>query len=62
LDRLASIVGSSLRDWTAAAADLLRPIYDAILSDILLSRVVQTDKTRVPVQDPGLDKTKSDRR
>lgn len=52
---------STLCDWMAAAADVLRPLYDAMLSDILLSRVLQTDETRVPVLDPKLDKTKSGR-
>ncbi len=52
---------STLCDWMAAAAELLRPLYDAMLGDILLSRVIQTDETRVPVQDPELDKTKSGR-
>jgi hypothetical protein len=52
---------STLCDWMAAAALVLRPLYDAMLADILLSRVVQTDETRVPVLDPTIEKTKSGR-
>jgi capsid protein len=28
----------------AAAADLLRPLYEAMLADVLLSRVIQIDE------------------
>lgn len=52
---------STMCDWVAAVANLLLPIYVAMRSDILLSRVVQTDETRVPVQDLGSRKTKSGR-
>jgi transposase len=52
---------STLCGWMAASADLLRPLYDAMLADILLSRVVQTDETRLPVQEKGNTKTKSGR-
>lgn len=45
-------------DWVAAVANLLLPIYQAMLRDTLLSQVVQTDETRVRVQDPGSRKTK----
>jgi transposase len=52
---------STLCGWMAAAADRLRPLYQAMLDDILLSRVVQTDETRLPVLERGSDKTKSGR-
>ena len=52
---------STLCGWMAASAELLRPLYDAMLADILLSRVVQTDETRLPVQEKGNRKTKSGR-
>jgi transposase len=52
---------STLCDWMAAVANLLTPLYMLMLREILKSRVVQTDETRVPVQEPGLDKTKSGR-
>jgi hypothetical protein len=45
----------------AAVANLLTPLYALMLSRVLKSRVVQTDETRVPVQEPGQDKTKSGR-
>lgn len=51
---------STLCDWMAAAANLLTPLYALMLSRVLESRVVQTDETRVPVQDQA-DKTKSGR-
>ena len=52
---------STLCGWMAAAAERLRPLYKAMLDDILLSRVVQTDETRLPVLEKGSDKTKSGR-
>jgi hypothetical protein len=52
---------STLCGWMAAAANLLTPLYALMLSRVLQSRVVQTDETRVPVQEPGQDKTKSGR-
>src|SRR6516165_9473895 len=52
---------STLCDWMAAAADLLTPLYAWMVSEVLKSRVVQTDETRVPVQEPGQAKTKAGR-
>ncbi len=52
---------STLCGWMAAAANLLTPLYALMLAEVLRSRVVQTDETRLPVQDPHLDKTKSGR-
>ena len=52
---------STLCDWMAAAANLLTPLYALMLQQVLASRVIQTDETRVPVQDPSLDKTRSGR-
>jgi transposase len=56
-----AIPRSTLCGWMAASAELLRPVYDAMIADILLSRVVQTDETRLPVQEKGNAKTKSGR-
>jgi transposase len=42
---------STMCSWMAAAAGLLEPIVKAMLKRVLLSRVVQTDDTTVPVQD-----------
>ena len=52
---------STLCDWMAAAVDVLTPLYAWMLGEVLKSRVVQTDETRVPVQEPGQAKTKSGR-
>jgi transposase len=52
---------STLCGWMAASADLLRPLYKAMLADVLLSRVVQTDETRLPVLEKDNIKTKSGR-
>ena len=52
---------STLCDWMAATANLLAPLYALLLSRVLESRVVQTDETRVPVQEEGQTKTKSGR-
>jgi transposase len=43
---------STLCDWMKASADLLRPLYDLMVSLVLASRSVHTDDTRVPCQDP----------
>jgi transposase len=69
LNRQEAIIGrlgvnlhrSTLCGWMAASADLLRPLYDAMLADVLLSQVVQTDETRLPVLEKGNTKTKSGR-
>lgn len=52
---------STLCGWMAASANLLRLLYDDMLKDVLLSKVVQTDETRLPVLDKEKDKTKSGR-
>ncbi len=52
---------STLCDWMAAAAKVLLPLYEAMLAQVLLSRVIQIDETRLPVQERGNDKTKSGR-
>ncbi len=52
---------STLADWMAAAAHVLKPLYKLMLTQVLLGRVVQTDETRVPVLQPGSKQTKSGR-
>ncbi len=42
---------STMCDWMATIADLLKPIVDRMLKEILSSVVVQNDDTTVPVQD-----------
>jgi transposase len=52
---------STLCDWTAACADLLTPLYELLKADVLRSRLIHTDDTRVPVQDSNSNRTKSGR-
>lgn len=52
---------STMCDWMADCAALLTPLYDLMKADVLRSRLIHTDDTRVPVQEPGLDRTKSGR-
>lgn len=42
---------STMCDWMAAAAGLLEPLVHAMLKRVLLSKVIQTDDTPVPVLD-----------
>ncbi len=43
---------STLSDWLAACARLLRPLYDLMVSVVLQSRALHTDDTTVKMQDP----------
>ncbi len=43
---------STLCDWLAASADLLRPLYEQLVAAVLLSRALHTDDTPVKLQDP----------
>jgi transposase len=43
---------STLSDWLAACAQLLRPLYDLMVSVVLRSRALHTDDTTVKLQDP----------
>jgi transposase len=45
------IARSTTCDWMAAAAELLKPLYDEMVQEILQSRVLHTDDTRVSMQD-----------
>jgi len=49
---------STLCDWMAAAAILLLPLYQRMTELVLQSRVIQTDDTPVPVQDPDRNHTR----
>lgn len=42
---------STLSDWLAACADLLRPLYDLMVSVVLQSRALHTDDTTVKMQE-----------
>jgi transposase len=52
---------STMCGWMAVSAELLEPIAKLMLSEILESKVVQTDDTTVPVQDASRDRTKTGR-
>src|SRR5690242_18799918 len=47
----AVLARSTLCDWMARAADLLRPLHALLAAQVLASRVLHTDDTPVPVQD-----------
>jgi transposase len=42
---------STLSDWLAACAELLRPVYDLMVSAVLQSRALHTDDTTVKMQE-----------
>jgi transposase len=42
---------STLSDWLAACAELLRPVYDLMVSVVLQSRALHTDDTTVKLQE-----------
>jgi transposase len=44
---------STLSDWLAACAELLRPLYDLMVSVVLQSRALHTDDTTVKMQEVG---------
>jgi transposase len=48
-------------DWMAACADILAPLYEKMKTEVLLSRIIHTDDTPVPVQDPERTKTREGR-
>jgi transposase len=52
---------STLCDWMAACAKLLTPLYQLLIAHVLQSRTIHTDDTTVPVQEPGMNRTKSGR-
>ncbi len=43
---------STLSDWLAACAGLLRPLYERMVSVVLQSRALHTDDTTVKMQEP----------
>jgi len=48
-------------DWLARSAELLTPLCQLMIRQVLQSRVIQTDDTPVPVQDDGRDRTRTGR-
>jgi transposase len=53
-----TLARSTLSDWMAHAADLLRPLYDEMVRRVLRTGVIHTDDTPVPVLDPTRDHTR----
>src|SRR5262245_15983631 len=52
---------ATLCGWMASCAGLLKPLYDLMVQRLLLSTVIHTDDTPVPVWDPTLPKTRTGR-
>jgi transposase len=52
---------STMCDWLAGCADVLRPIYDALRARVRASKVIHTDDTPVPVQDRSRTRTRTGR-
>jgi transposase len=52
---------ATLCGWMASCAELLTPLYDLMVQRVLLSTVIHTDDTSVPVWDPTLPKTRTGR-
>jgi transposase len=52
---------STMGDWMAQCADVLRPLYDRMVQDVLASKVIHTDDTPVDVLDPELPQTRTAR-
>jgi transposase len=50
---------STLADWVGRAAFELRPVSDALITDLKRSTKLFMDETRAPVLDPGSRKTKT---
>jgi len=52
---------STMCGWLAACGVLVQPLVELMARRILASRVIHTDDTRIPVQDPDARKCKSGR-
>jgi transposase len=52
---------STMCDWIAAAADLVQPVIEVMKQDLLLSKVIHTDDTPVPVLDRQRSSTRTGR-
>jgi transposase len=55
------IARSTMVGWLVPAANLLKPIAEAMYREVLLSRFIHSDETPVPVLDPLLDRTREGR-
>jgi hypothetical protein len=52
---------STLSDWVGATAAALKPLVDALATDVLAGNTLHVDDTPVPVLAPGTGKTKTGR-
>lgn len=52
---------STLSRWAMQTAELVRPLYDLMVCEVLLSRAIHTDDTPMPVLDPELPHTRTAR-
>ena len=52
---------STMCAWMRQSADLLRPLYELMVSRVLASKIIWTDDTPVPVLDRTLPKTRQGR-
>ncbi len=57
----ASIERSTMGDWVAQMAALLEPLAEAVKAHVRAGETLHADDTPVPVQAPGLGKTKTGR-
>ena len=55
------VARQTLCDWLARSAELLTPLCQLMIRQVLQSRVIQTDDTPVPVQDDSRDRTRTGR-
>ena len=55
------IARSTMCDWAAQCADLLKPLYDLMVDEVRSSKVIHTDDTPVKVQDRGRTQTRTGR-
>lgn len=52
------IARSTMCDWAAQVAEALKPLYDRMVREVRLSRIIHTDDTPVKVLDRDQDKTR----
>ena len=55
------IARSTMCDWAAQCADVLRPLYDLMVDEVRYSKVMHTDDTPVKVLDRGRTQTRTGR-
>ena len=55
------IARSTMCDWAAQCADVLSPLYDLMVGQVRVSKIIHTDDTPVKVQDRGRTQTRTGR-